>query len=196
MEQLVELKYDRFRLSDDEFYDFCSQNDSLKFERDSEGNIFIMPNTGGITGNLNSELTTEITIWNRINKLGKTFDSSTTFRLPNTAVRSADVAWVSIDRWNDLEIEDKIKFPPICPDFVLELMSNTDSLKEAKRKMQDDWMANGCKLGWLIDPKSQRVYIYRQNQEVEIINDFNQILSGENVLDGFELDLKILIQNS
>jgi Uma2 family endonuclease len=192
MGQYVELKYDRFRLSDDEFYDFCTQNDSLKFERDAKGNILIMPNTGGITGNLNFELNIEFGIWNRQAKLGKGFDSSTTFRLPSSAARSADVAWVNNENWNQLDLAQQTKFPPVCPDFVLELMSATDNLKDSTKKMQEEWIANGCKLAWLINPKTQKTYIFREKKEVEIVVGFDQKLSGENVLVGFELDLSIL----
>lgn len=192
MGQYVELKYDRFRLSDDEFYDFCIQNDGLKFERDAKGNILIMPNTGGITGIMNSEINFEFVGWNRQLRLGKVFDSSTTFRLPSSAARSADVAWVNNETWNKLDFAQQIKFPPVCPDFVLELMSNTDSLKDAQKKMSEEWMANGCKLAWLINIKTQKVYIFRENQEVEIVVGFDKKLFGEGVLLGFELDLSIL----
>jgi Uma2 family endonuclease len=192
MEELVALKYDRFRLNDDEFYDFCIQNDNLKFERDAQGNIIIMPNTGGITGKLNAELIVEIGIWNRQKRQGVVFDSSTTFRLPNGAARSADVAWINNERWNTLTVVQQTKFPPLCPDFVLELMSNTDSLKESQRKMEEDWMGNGCRLGWLIDPKNQIVYIYQENQAIQIVEGFSSVLMGADVLAGFELDLHIL----
>jgi Uma2 family endonuclease len=166
MGQYVELKYDRFRLSDDEFYDFCTQNDALKFERDAKGNILIMPNNGGITGNLNFELNIEFGIWNRQAKLGKVFDSSTIFRLPSSAARSADVAWVNSKNWNQLELAQQTKFPPVCPDFVLELMSITDILKDSTKKMQEEWIANGCKLAWLINPKIQKTYIFREKKRV------------------------------
>jgi len=192
MGQYVELKYDRFRLSDDEFYDFCTQNDALKFERDAKGNILIMPNTGGITGNLNFELNIEFGIWNRQAKLGKVFDSSTIFRLPSSAARSADVAWVNSKNWNQLDLAQQTKFPPVCPDFVLELMSITDNLKDSTKKMEEEWMENGCKLAWLINPKTLKMYIFRENKEVEIVVGFDKKLSGENVLVGFELDLSIL----
>ncbi|MDZ7936240.1 MAG: Uma2 family endonuclease [Emticicia sp.] len=192
MTELIELKYDRFRLSDDEFYDFCTQNDSLKFERDAKGNIIIMPNTGGITGNLNFELNIEFGIWNRQAKLGKGFDSSTTFRLPSTAARSADVAWVSNEVWDELDLTQQTKFPPVCPEFVIELMSNTDSLKDAQKKMSEEWIANGCKLAWLINPKTQKTYIFRPKLEMETVVGFDKKLFGEDVLVGFELDLGIL----
>lgn len=179
-------------LSDDEFFDFCQENDSLKFERDEKGNIIVMPNTGGETGIKNSEITTELTIWNRIERSGKVFDSSTAFRLPTSAVRSPDASWVSNERWNSLTENEKTKFPPLCPDFVVELMSENDNLKDARTKMQEQWIESGCRLGWLINPTTETVYIYRENGEVQIVEGFDKKLSGENVLQGFELDLKIL----
>jgi Uma2 family endonuclease len=190
--ELIELKYDRFRFNDDEFYDFCRQNDGHKFERDANGNIFIMVNTGGKSGILNSELNFKFVSWNRNLKMGKVFDSSSTFILASNAARSPDVAWLSNETWNKLTIEQQTKFPPVCPDFVLELISVTDNLKDAQKKMTNEWIENGCKLGWLINPKTETTYIYRENGEMEIVNGFDKKLSGEDVLVGFELDLGIL----
>lgn len=189
---VIELKYDKFRFNNDEFYDFCLQNDNLKFERDALGNILIIANTGGKTAILNSELNFEFVTWNRNSKLGRVFDSSSTFFLPSSAARSADVSWVSNETWNKLTDEQQTKFPPICPEFVLELMSNTDNLKDSQKKMKDEWIENGCKLAWLINPKAETAYIYRENGEMVIVNGFDKKLSGENVLVGFELDLSLL----
>ncbi len=188
----IELKYDRLRFNDDEFYDFCMQNDGLNFERDSKGNIFIMSNTGGISGKLNFLLSLKFGNWGLIDNLGIFFDSSTTFRLQSSAMRSPDISWISNDFWNKLTYEEQTKFPPICPEFALELMSNTDNLKDAQKKMIEEWIGNGCKLGWLINPKTETTYIYRANGEMEIVNGFDKKLSGEDVLVGFELDLGIL----
>ena len=179
------------RMTDDEFYEFCLLNDQIKFERDSFGNIIIMPNTGGITGIKNSELNADIVIWNRKNKLGKTFDSSTAFKLPSSAVRSPDVAWVSNERWNALTLEEKTKFPPLCPDFLIELMSNSDDLRDAVEKMHK-WIDNGCQLAWLIFPKGEEVRIFRANGTVDLIVGFDNILSGENILPNLEFDLSFL----
>jgi Uma2 family endonuclease len=183
------VQYKRFGFDDDEFFDFCQQNDGLRFERDAQQNILVMPNTGGMTGRLNSKLTARFEIWNENNQLGEIFDSSTAFKLPSSAVRSPDVAFVSQQRWEALTEKEQRQFPPICPDFILELMSDSDDLKDARRKMQDEWIANGCRLGWLMYPAQETVYIYRQNGEIQIITGFNKILSGEDVLFGFELDL-------
>jgi Uma2 family endonuclease len=191
-ESVYSLKQlENHRMTDDEFYEFCLLNDQVKFERDAFGKIIIMPNTGGITGIKNSELNADIVIWNRKNKLGKTFDSSTAFRLPSSAVRSPDAAWVSNDRWNELTLEEQTKFPPLCPEFVIELMSNSDDLKYAVEKMYK-WIDNGCQLAWLIFPKGEEVRIFRANGTVDLIQGFDNILSGENVLPNLEFDLTFL----
>lgn len=185
----LELRYSRFRLNDEEFYDFCQQNSNLKLERDADGTILIMPNTGGKTGIRNAEIIFQLILWSKKHKLGKVFDSSTAFKLPSTAVRSADGAFVALERWESLTDEEQERFPPICPDFVIELMSKSDSLTGAKEKMQEDWMANGCRLGWLIDPFNKMTYIYRADGSIQINRGFDQPLSGEDVLPDLEFDL-------
>lgn len=150
-----------------------------------------MPPTGGETGIRNSDLNAQLVIWNRQTKLGKVFDSSTEFRLPNGAKRSPDASWVKLERWEALSSNDRKRFPPLCPDFVIELRSETDSLKELRLKMRE-YQDNGARLGWLIDPQTPLVEIYRPNRDVETINFlFDQLptLSGEDVLPGFVLDL-------
>jgi Uma2 family endonuclease len=191
-ESVYSLKQlENHRMTDDEFYEFCLLNDEIKFERDAFGKIIIMPNTGGITGIKNSELNADIVIWNRKSKLGKVFDSSTAFRLPSSAVRSPDAAWVSNERWNELTLEEQTKFPPLCPEFVIELMSNSDDLKYAVEKMHK-WIDNGCQLAWLIFPKGEEVRIFRANGTVDLIQGFDNILSGEKVLPNLEFDLTFL----
>jgi Uma2 family endonuclease len=178
-------------LTDDQFFAFCQENSDLQFERTANGEIiFIMP-TGGETGFRNTEIITELNLWNRSSKIGKVFDSSTGFKLPNTATRSPDAAWVSLERWKALSEEDRKKFPPLCPDFVIELMSESDSLHYSQDKMKE-WMENGCRLGWLIDINAQKVYVYHDAQQPEVVPSFEEMLSGEEVLKGFTLDLKIL----
>ena len=179
------------RMTDDEFYEFCLLNDQMKFERDAFGTIIIMPNTGGIIGINNSELNAELGIWNRKTKLGKVFDSSTAFRLPSSAVRSPDSAWVSNERWSKWTLEEQTKFPLLCPEFVIELMSNSDDLKYAVEKMHK-WIDNGCQLAWLMFPKGEEVRIFRANGTVDLIIGFNNILSGENILPNLEFDLSFL----
>lgn len=186
------LGYKPLSLGDDEFYEFCRQNDQLKIERDSEGTIFILSHTGGKTGMLNAIITYWLMHCHLSTTLGFVFDSSTAFRLPNTSVRSPDTAWVSAERWGRLTKAEKIKFPPVCPDFVIELLSTNDDLKTIQKKMQAEWIGNGCKLAWLIDPFAKTVFVYRANGDVEIVNGFDQHLSREDVLPGFEFDLSKL----
>jgi len=181
-------------MTDEEFYDFCQNNPGYKFEREPDGRIITMPNTGGKTGNINQRLGTRVEVWNEIDETGRTFDSSTAFRLPDGSTRSPDVAWIRNDRWNALTDRQKEQFPPICPDFVVELSSPTDSLKAAKAKMINVWITNGCRLAWLIDPKTQTTHIFRANGEIQLVEGFNTSLSGENILPGFALDLSRLMR--
>lgn len=181
-------------MTDEEFYNFCQNNAEYKFEREPDGKIITMPNTGGKTGNINQRLGTRVEVLNEQEDTGLTFDSSTAFKLPDGSTRLPDVAWVSNDRWESLTEKQQEQFPPICPDFVIELLSPTDSLKVAKAKMHNVWIANGCRLAWLIDPKSQLTHIFRQNGEIQLVDGFDKTLSGENVLPGFLLDLSRLIR--
>ncbi|WP_414585877.1 Uma2 family endonuclease [Scytonema sp. PCC 10023] len=175
-------------LTDEQFYQLCRKNPDIKFERNAKGELLIMSPTGGETGNHNSEINADFVIWNRQTKLGKVFDSSTGFKLPNGADRSPDVAWIKQERWDTLTPEQKEKFPPIAPDFVLELMSPYDDLQKVQEKMQE-YMENQVKLGWLIDRKTRRVEIYRLGKEVEVLESPTE-LSGEDVLPGFILNLQ------
>jgi len=188
----IELRYRPLSLDDDEFYEFCRQNDQLKIERDSEGTIYIMSNTGGTTGILNAIISYWLMHWHLTNKLGHVFDSSTAFRLPSTSVRPPDAAWVSAENWERLTQAEKTKFPPVCPEFVIELLSPNDELKTIQKKVQEEWIGNGCQLAWLIDPATETAFVYRPNSDVLVFNGFNQALSGENVLPGFEFDLSKL----
>lgn len=140
--------------TDEEFYNFCQDNSERTFERDAKGKTTIVPNTEGTTGDRNAEITHQLRAWNNSTKLGKSFDSSTTFRLSNTAMRSPDTSWISHERWNGLTEKQQKQFSPLCPDFVVELKSETDSLKNLQAKLKE-WMANGCRLGWLINPKME-----------------------------------------
>ncbi|WP_375476877.1 Uma2 family endonuclease [uncultured Nostoc sp.] len=181
----LKLKID---LTDEQFFQMCQKNRDYRFERTASGELLIMPPTGSDTGNRNFDMVVELGIWNKQTKLGKGFDSSTGFTLPNGAERSPDVSWVKIERWNALTPEQQEKFAPICPDFVVELHSRTDSLKELQEKMQE-YIENGTQLGWLIDRKNKRVEIYCPGKDVEVL-DNPASLSGENVLPGFVLDLQ------
>lgn len=185
-------------MTDEQFYQICQANPELKFERSPQGELIIMSPTGGETGNRNIEIAGEFVFWNRQSKLGKLFDSSTCFRLPNGSARSPDIAWIRQDRWDTLTSEEKESFPPIAPDFVLELMSPTDRLVDTQAKMQD-YQQSGVRLGWLIDGlrpaignrKTRRVEIYRTSRSVEVLNSPSH-LDGEAVLPGFCLNLEIV----
>ncbi len=183
---------DSHRLSDDEFYEFCRLNEHLKIERDANGNILLMALTGGKTGKVNFELGIEFGLWNRKGKKGIAFDSSTGFKLPSGAVRSPDLAWVSKEAWYKLTVDEQSKFPPICPYFVVEIMSNSDYYPEAKQKM-NEWIENGCQLGWLINLKNQEVHIYHANGSVSMHEGFEKNIKGEGLLSDFELELSVLI---
>jgi Uma2 family endonuclease len=174
-------------LTDDQFYQLCRNNPDLKFERTARGELIIMPPTGGETGRRNSNLIIDIGIWNRQTQLGQIFDSSTCFKLPNGADRSPDVSWIQQNRWDALTPEQKEKFPPICPDFVIELMSPSDTLKVVQATMQE-YIANGAKLGWLLNRKDRQVEIYRADRDVETLQS-PPSLSGETVLPELILDL-------
>lgn len=174
-------------LTDEQFFDLCHRNRDYRFERTASGELLIMSPTGSETGNRNIELSYQLQAWSRQNNLGIAFDSSTGFKLPNGADRSPDASWVKRERWEALTPIQRKKFAPICPDFVVELRSETDSLKELQDKMKE-YLENGARLGWLIDRKNQRVEIYRPGQDVEILES-PVTLSGEDVLPGFVLDL-------
>ncbi|MBD1932728.1 MULTISPECIES: Uma2 family endonuclease [Cyanophyceae] len=171
----------------DQFVELCVVNQDLQLERTATGELIIMPPTGSIRGNRNSDIEGKLWLWNRQTKLGKTFNSSTGFHLPNGADRSPDAAWVRQDRWDALTREQQEGFAPLCPDFVLELRSKNDNMEPLRAKMRE-YMDNQARLGWLIDRKNQKVEIYRQGQDVEVL-DNPTTLSGEDVLPGFVLDL-------
>ena len=183
----LQLKID---LTDEQFWLLCQKNRDWKFERTASGELLIMSPTGGETGNRNIEIAYQLQGWSRQNNLGKAFDSSTGFKLPNGANRSPDASWIKIESWKSLTREQKRKFLPLCPDFVVELCSPSDSLKRTQEKMQE-YMENGACLGWLIDAEAQKVEIYRQGRDVEILEN-PKTLSGEDVLPGFVLDLKLI----
>jgi len=171
----------------EQFMEIAIANRDLKLERTATGELIVMPPTGGITGKKNIDIEGQLWLWNRQTKLGQVFNSSTGFLLPKGANRSPDAAWIRQDRWEQLTLEQQEGFPPLAPDFVLELRSKTDSLKMLQEKMQE-YIENGVRLGWLIDRKHQTVSIYRPNQDIEILAQ-PLSLSGEDILPGFILDL-------
>lgn len=176
------------KLTDEQFFELCQENENIRLERTAKGELIIMSPAGGETSNSNAGLTAQIWIWNQRNKLGKVFDSSGGFKLPNGANRAPDASWVKLESWDALTPEQKKKFPPICPDFVVELMSPSDSLKETQDKMKE-YRDNGAVLGWLINRKSRQVEVYRPNQEVEILQSPTTV-SSEDILPGFVLSLE------
>ncbi|RZK22768.1 MAG: Uma2 family endonuclease [Hymenobacter sp.] len=178
-------------LSDDEFFAFCQANPELKLERKADGTIEFQTMTGGKTGARNSELNADLTVWNRSARLGRVFDSSTGFQLPTGAVRSPDASWVSQARWEALTPAQRQKFPPLCPDFVVELASPSDSLADLTAKL-NEYIENGCRLGWLIDPKNETARIFRADGSVSVVKSFDETLSGGDVLPGFSFALSLL----
>ncbi len=175
-------------LDEDQFYELCRTNPDVKFERNAQGELIIMSPTGGLTGKYNADIVTDLNLWNRQRKLGIVFDSSTGFKLPNGADRSPDAAWISLKRWNQLNLKQQEKFVPLCPDFVIELRSRSDRLKTLQEKMEE-YRNNGTVLGWLINRKDKQVEIYRQGQPKEVLNQPSS-LSGEDTLPDFVLNLE------
>ncbi|WP_017301527.1 Uma2 family endonuclease [Nodosilinea nodulosa] len=177
-------------LTDEQFFQLCQNHHDLKFERTAAGELIIMSPTGGNTGKRNVKLTTQLDIWNTRTQLGEVFDSSTGFTLPNGADRSPDAAWVRSDRWQALTPEQQDQFVPLCPDFVVELMSPSDSLERTRQKMAE-YLDNGAQLGWLINRKQRQIEVYRPGQTAEILS-APTTLSGDEVLPGFVLDLSLI----
>ncbi|MDQ2719303.1 MAG: Uma2 family endonuclease [Bacteroidota bacterium] len=180
-------------MTDDEFFNFCVQNKKTRIERDENHQIYVMPPVGNDSSAQNSILTFELVSWNKKNKKGIVFDSSAGFFLPDKSMRSPDSAWISNERWLKISALEKKKFAHITPDFVIELMSNSDRIDQLKKKMEK-WIENGVLLAWLIIPQTQQSFVYRKNGTVDAIENFDKELSGENVLPGFILNLKELIK--
>jgi Uma2 family endonuclease len=178
------------KLSDDDFFEFCQANQDWRIERTSDGDIIIMPPTGLETGGRNFNLAGMFHAWVRTDGTGKGFDSSTGFILPNGAERSPDLAWVRLSRLNALTERQRERFAPLCPDFVVELRSPSESLTALQAKMEE-YIQNGAELGWLIDPFEKKVHVYRPQTEVECF-DNPATVSGEPLLKGFVLDVREL----
>ena len=174
-------------LTDEQFFQLCRKNSDLRFERNAQGDITIMAPEGSDTGMRSAGITTDLEIWNRKIKLGVTFGSSTGFKLPNGSDRSPDASWILKERWDSLTPQQRAKFAPICPDFVIELMSPSDSLKATQAKMQE-YQDNGTRLGWLINRKDREVEVYRVRKIKEVLQNPSS-LSGEDVLPEFILSL-------
>lgn len=182
------LDFKSIELTDEQFYQLCLDNRYLRFERNANGDLVIMPPTGGETGNRNGRIIQQLFNWSDRDGTGIAFDSSTGFKLPNGANRSPDASWIPIAKWNALTNLQKQRFLPLCPDFAIELLSLSDSLIKTQEKMQE-YLDNGMVLGWLINPQQQQVEIYCRGKHLFVLNAPNS-LSGASVLSGFVLDLQ------
>jgi len=175
--------------SDEELYTFCRANPELRIERNEKGQIIIMPPAGIETSFRNSDLLTEINIWNRKTRLGRVSDSNGGYTLPDSSMRAPDVAWVSNEQLANVTLSDLKKFAHICPDFIIELMSESDEIADLKEKMVK-WIDNGVRLGWLIEPKKRQTYVYRLSNGIDYeVIPFAEKLYGDEVLPGLELRL-------
>ena len=174
-------------MTDDQFFEFCQLNDNLWFERTAEGGIIVMPPAGAATGRRNADLTYQLRGWTKKDRRGECYDSSAGFKLPNGAVVGPDASWVLKSRLSGFTEEELEKFPTLCPDFVAEVRSRTDRLSRLQRKMEQ-YVANGARLGWLIDPRQKRVHVYRPGHDMVVL-DHPTSVSGDPELPGFVLDL-------
>lgn len=179
------------RLTDEQFFWFCQQNKDQRIERNSNHEIIIMSPVTTLSGAHGSEVARQLANWAVESGTGLSFDSSAGFTLPDKSVFSPDAAWLSNEKWNALSEEDKDRFAPVCPEFVIEIRSKSDSLEDLKQKMEL-WLQNGAKLAWLIDPRARTSYVYRSGKDVEIIVGFNTKIVGEGPVKGFTLDLSLL----
>jgi len=187
---VVHFEPSKLRMNDDEFFQFCQLNPELRIERTSEGDIIVLAPTGGKTGSRNAKLIVAFGNWAAKDGSGLFFDSSTEFILPNGAGRAPDLSWIRNERWLVLTEKQQEQFPPVCPDFVVELRSATDRLQTLIKKMEE-YIANGAQLGWLIDPLERKVHIYRPGATAEVMDDAKEV-SGEPLLKGFVLDVQSL----
>jgi Uma2 family endonuclease len=178
------------RMSKEEFFEFCKANPELNLERDKDGTIELMAPVAYESGGNEMHAAAQLYLWNQKAKLGRVLSPSTGFTLPNGAVRSPDAAWVSQERHDALSEDDKKSFPRVCPDFVIEIRSSSDSLHRLKAKMEE-YIGNGCRLGFLIDPFQQMAWVYAPGKSPGELSGFQQKLSGAEVLPGFELDLSV-----
>jgi Uma2 family endonuclease len=186
---LLTLKFrPGLRLTDEAFWRLCRANPDLRLERTANGELVVMPPAAPDSSSRNAGITAQLWIWNQRTGLGVVFDSSACFTLPNTAIRGPDAAWMARERWETLPQDERERFSHICPDFVIELRSKSDRKKDLRAKMRE-YIAQGARLGWLIDPRTGTVEIYRPGRPIEVLNR-PATLSGEDVLPGFVLDLE------
>lgn len=175
------------KMTQTQFYEFCQANQELRIERTAQGEVLIMPPAFSDTGNRNFNIAAQLWVWTEQNGTGIGFDSSAGFTLPNGATRSPDASWIRLERWNALTASEKASFAPICPDFVIELRSASDTLISLQTKMQE-YIDNGASLGWLIDRKNRQVYIYRPDRSPEVLEQ-PELVTGDPELPGFGLKM-------
>ncbi|HEX2270673.1 MAG TPA: Uma2 family endonuclease [Pyrinomonadaceae bacterium] len=175
------------RVTHEEFEQLCAEYPDLRLELTSSGELIVMPPTGALTGKRNFNLTYQVAAWTRIDGTGIGFGAATAFTLPNGAIRSPDASWMKLEKWESLSDFQKERFSAICPDFVAELRSRTDRLRTLLEKMEE-YIANGASLGWLIDPQRRRVYVYRADEEMVVLED-PAAVSGDPLLRGFKLQM-------
>lgn len=187
---VVHFEPSKLLMNDEEFFRFCQLNPELRIERTSGGDILVIAPSGGKTGRRNARLTAAFVNWAEKDGSGQFFDSSTEFILPNGAGRAPDLSWIRNDRWFALTEKQQEQFPPLCPNFIVELRSPTDRLETLRAKMKE-YAANGAELGWLIDPRERKVHIFRPGLEPEVLDNPQQV-SGEPLLKGFVLDVQVL----
>ncbi|WP_375419449.1 Uma2 family endonuclease [uncultured Hymenobacter sp.] len=176
------------RLTDEEFFDLCQHNPTLRLERTADHNIIAMPPAGSESSRKSSEIVFQLMLWNRQHQLSHVYESSAGFTLPDGSVRSPDAAWLGRAAFDSLSEEQRQRFPPVCSAFVVEVRSPSDGLASLRRKMEV-YLANGVELGFLLDPAAETAYVYRRGQEPEELVGFDRALSAEPTLPGFELDL-------
>jgi len=174
-------------LTEEQFYLFATQNDELRIEQNSQGELEIIVPVGSGGSSRNSSLNGQLYVWNTQHRLGKLFDSSGGFHFINKATRAPDAAWISLTRWNQLTPHEQEIFSPICPEFIIELRSRTDRVKNLQAKMEE-YLTNGMQLGWFIDPLQRRVHIYRAGQPAQVLDNPETVI-GDPVLPGFALNL-------
>ena len=179
------------QFSDDEFFELCQLNPDLRLERTAQHDIMFRSPAGSDASESSLESQGQLWLWNRQTRLGHVYESSAGFTLPNTAVRSPDVAWLSQATWEKLTPEQRRKFPPVCPEFLMEIKSPSDRIGDLQAKMEE-YLTNGMQLGFLLDTDAETAYVYRPGQPVETVQGYAQELSGEPVLPDFRLDLRPL----
>lgn len=191
--EVITIKTKYAKLSDDQFFKLCSENDNIRFERDKDKNIIIMAPTGFEVQEFEGSIFNELKNWNIKNRLGYVSGSNAGFYLPDSSMRAPDVSWIKKERIDELTSKEREQFPYLCPDFIVEVISKSDTLKHQQEKM-DEWVKNGIRLGWLVDYKHRTTYIYKPGFDI-IKKSFSETLSGEDVLSGFKLKLEKLLNN-